>query len=329
MARKGVGGIVNQHNLGSFHDWEEMACLLQEGMEQGEVRLNEPMRSHTSFRVGGPADVFVRPHGIDELRTALRICYRCGVSPLIIGNGTNLLVSDAGIRGVVIQIGDNLADILVSGQTITAQAGVSLAKLAATALGHSLAGLEFASGIPGTLGGAVAMNAGAYGGEMKDIVTEVVCFDLAANQKLLGRDQLEFGYRTSIIQREGYVVAEVTMQLSPGNPEGIKGLMTDLNARRRAKQPLHLPSAGSVFKRPPGYFAGKLIEDAGLKGYRIGDAQVSELHCGFIVNLGEATASDILRLIRHVQSEVKRQFGVHLETEVRIVGDWTNTQKEQ
>ncbi len=291
-------------------------------MPQGEVVRNEPMKHHTSFRVGGPADVFVQPHGIAELAFVLKVCHRHGVDPMVIGNGTNLLVSDAGISGVVVQIGENMAEVSTSGSTISAQAGVSLAKLAATALRNSLTGLEFASGIPGTLGGAVAMNAGAYGGEMKDVITHVVCLDQQGSKVSLSHSEMLFGYRSSIVATKGYIVAHVEMELKPGEPNQIKALMNDLNSRRREKQPLHLPSAGSVFKRPPGYFAGKLIQDAGLKGFRIGDAQVSELHSGFIVNLGQATATDVLRLIRHVQAEVKRQFGVDLETEVRIVGEW-------
>lgn len=302
--------------------WQELANKLSACLRRGSVRLHEPMREHTSFRIGGPADVFVEPFDIDELGAVLGICHETGHKPTIIGNGTNLLVSDLGIRGVVIHIGSNLSRIRVDGKTITAEAGVSLAKLASEALAHGLTGLEFASGIPGSLGGAVAMNAGAYGGEMKDVVTAVRCFSQAGEPIHLSGDELEFGYRTSAIQTHGYVVAEAVMELQYGNRDEIRAKMNELNARRREKQPLSLPSAGSVFKRPPGHFAGKLIQDAGLRGYRIGGAQVSEKHCGFIVNVGGATANDVLRLIRHIQREVKDQFGVTLEPEVRIIGEW-------
>ncbi|NLV91978.1 MAG: UDP-N-acetylmuramate dehydrogenase [Firmicutes bacterium] len=301
---------------------DDIAAQLRERLSDQSIRRDEPMKAHTSFRVGGPADLFVSPRSISELAFVLQTCQRFAITPTVIGNGTNLLVSDRGIRGVVVEIGDNLSAVSVSGEEITAQAGISLAKLAATALRHQLSGLEFASGIPGTLGGAVAMNAGAYGGEMKDVVTSVDCLDLGGKELGLCSQEMAFGYRQSIVQSKGYIVVQATLRLQRDNYETIKAKMLDLNARRRAKQPLHLPSAGSVFKRPPGHFAGKLIEDAGLKGFRIGDAQVSEMHSGFIVNLGAATATDILAVIRHVQGEVKRQFQVDLETEVRIVGDW-------
>lgn len=317
-----AGGNVQQEGKRSADYWSRLAERLASCLRRGCVLINEPMRQHTSFRIGGPADIFVEPYDMNELGTVLRICSETGNKPTVVGNGTNLLVSDLGIRGVVIHVSDNLSRIQVDGEEITAEAGISLVKLASEALAHSLTGLEFASGIPGSLGGAVAMNAGAYGGEMKDVVTEARCFSQDGELIHLVGEQLEFGYRTSSIQTHGYIVAEAVMRLQYGDRDAIRAKMNELNALRREKQPLSLPSAGSVFKRPPGYFAGKLIQDAGLRGYRIGGAQVSEKHCGFIVNVGGATASDVLQLIRHVQKEVKAQFGVELETEVRIIGEW-------
>jgi UDP-N-acetylmuramate dehydrogenase len=248
-------------------------------------------------------------------------CQKWSIPFLIMGNGSNLLVRDKGIRGVVIKMSGLFNQIWVEGTCIRAQSGTLLSVLAKKALQAGLAGLEFASGIPGTLGGAVAMNAGAYGGEMKDVVDWVQVMDYGGEIYNFNRDELQFGYRTSYIQGKPFVVIEVNLSLKPGDPEESRALINELARRRRDKQPLSLPSAGSVFKRPEGYYAGKLIESAGLKGFRIGDAQVSEKHAGFIVNLGEATAKDVIMLIEIIKQRVKEFTGVELEQEIRIVGE--------
>lgn len=285
-----------------------------------KVHRMEPMSRHTTFRVGGPADVLVQPD-YKTLPDIIRLCRSYGEACCVVGNGSNLLVSDKGIRGVVIEMVTDQQVLTVSGEQVTAGAGMLLSKVANFAADHELTGMEFASGIPGSIGGAIVMNAGAYGGEMKDIVASVTVLDQAGNGRLLTREELEFGYRKSCILPNNYLVTEVTLQLSHGEPENIRARMKELNDQRRLKQPLEYPSAGSTFKRPEGYFAGKLIMDAGLRGYRIGDAQVSEKHCGFVINRGQATAEEILQLIAHVSAEVERQFGVKLEPEVKMVGE--------
>ncbi|MCX7749223.1 MAG: UDP-N-acetylmuramate dehydrogenase [Clostridia bacterium] len=285
------------------------------------VRVNEPMKNHTSFKVGGYADILVMPGSIEKIAEVLKICSEKEIPYFIMGNGSNLVVRDKGIRGVVIKLFDNLSSFEVKDEMIEADAGILLSKISNVALRHSLAGLEFASGIPGTLGGAVAMNAGAYGGEMKEVVVKSFCMDQTGKMIVIEGDEHRFGYRTSRIQKEGLLVLKSVMQLRKGDPNQIKALMDDLNRRRKEKQPLHLPSAGSVFKRPEGYFAGKLIEDCGLRGFSIGDAEVSDMHCGFIVNKGNASAQDIINLVHHIQSEVNSKYGVTLQTEVRIVGE--------
>jgi len=237
------------------------------------------------------------------------------------GNGSNLLVRDKGFRGVVIKIAENFSDVRVENTKIKAQAGILLSRLSKIIMKKSLEGFEFASGIPGTLGGAVAMNAGAYGGEMKDVLVGCSVINEKGEVIYLNNDELELGYRRSIIQDKGYVVLEVDMKFKKGDYDKIKSINDDLTQRRTSKQPLHLPSAGSTFKRPVGYYAGKLIQDAGLKGVRIGDAQVSDLHSGFIVNVGNATAEDVINLIRLVQKVVRDRFDVELETEVKIIGE--------
>lgn len=298
-----------------------IAGLMKNFVGQENIRIDEPMKNHTSFKVGGAADILVTPGSFESLVNILSLCKSEGIPFFVMGNGTNLIVRDKGIRGVVIKIGENFERVTVSGEVIEAEAGILLSKLANVALTHELAGLEFASGIPGTLGGAVAMNAGAYGGEMKDVVVSTQYLDREGNIKTVSGEEHRFGYRTSFIQKEEGIVLKSWLRLQKGNPADIKALMGELNKKRRDKQPLEMPSAGSVFKRPEGYFAGKLIEDCGLRGYAVGGAEVSCKHCGFIVNAGNATAEDIINLIAHIQSAVKSKFGVDLQTEVKIVGE--------
>ncbi len=285
-----------------------------------QILTNVPMKEHTSMRVGGAADIMVLPSSTREVIEIKNYLQKSGIPHYVMGNGTNLIVSDNGYRGVIIKLSDNYSDIAADRDEITALAGAYIAAVSNLALKNSLSGLEFAAGIPGTVGGAVAMNAGAYDGEMKDVVSETLCIDEAAEEIIIRGEEHEFGYRASRIQREGLVVLEVKMKLEKGEPLEIAEKMRSFNQRRREKQPLNLPSAGSVFKRPEGFYAGKLIQDAGLSGFRIGGAQVSEKHCGFIVNTGGATAGDIIGLIRHIQETVYRSAGVTLEPEVRILG---------
>lgn len=285
-----------------------------------QILEREPMSRHTTFRVGGPADVMFLPEGPEQVAAALAAARDAGVPAWVIGNGSNLLVRDGGLRGLVIALGEGMAAIARVEETVTAWAGASLARVAAYAQASGLSGLEFASGIPGTLGGGCAMNAGAYGGQLSDVLVDARVL-LDGGERTLTRDELQMGYRTSLPLREGGVVLSARFALTPDDPEAIAARMRELNARRREKQPLNYPSAGSTFKRPEGYFAGALIEQAGLKGRRVGGAQVSEKHAGFIVNTGDATAADILALIGTVQREVEARFGVRLETEVRILGE--------
>jgi len=279
------------------------------------------MKKHTTFRVGGPADVLVQP---DEtaLAAILALCRQYHVSYSFIGNGSNLLVGDKGIRGVVIEMTDPMGNIEVDGTKITAQAGAMLSKIANTAASNGLGGMEFAAGIPGSVGGAVVMNAGAYGGEMKDIIERVYVLDENGAQLELDRDALDLGYRHSCIPEKKYIVTKVVLELVPRNEAEIRSEMKELNEKRAEKQPLQYPSAGSTFKRPEGYFAGKLIMDAGLRGYQVGGAQVSEKHCGFVINKGDATAADICQLMRDVSDKVQAQFGVVLEPEVKMIGEF-------
>lgn len=283
------------------------------------VLSDEPMMNHVTFKVGGPARYYVIPQTMEALAEVIRMHKEEGKPYAILGKGSNLLVRDEGYEGTVIQILSNLSAYHLEGPTLTAEAGVMLGKLANVLLEQELAGFEFASGIPGTLGGAVTMNAGAYGGEMKDVIKSVKVLDQEGNIKVLQADELELGYRSSIIAKKGLVVLEAVMEFTPGRKEEIEARMKDFNGRRREKQPLEYPSAGSTFKRPKGYFAGKLIQDAGLKGYSVGGAQVSEKHSGFVINTGDATCSDILQLIADVKDTVWDKFGVKLEEEVKIL----------
>lgn len=308
---KGVGLVNTQYVAEKFNK------ILQ----KGEIKYNEPMKKHTSFRIGGPADFFIRPADIEELKQVIQCCKKESVPYYIIGNGSNLLVKDKGFRGCIIQIYDNFKGVHIDGTKVTAQSGVLLSRLSNMILAESLTGFEFAHGIPGTLGGAVFMNAGAYGGEMKDVVQYATVMDVDGNVLQLTNEELELGYRTSIAQQKGYIVLEVVMELQKGEYNAIKARISELTQQRTTKQPLNMPSAGSTFKRPPGHFAGKLIMDAGLRGFRVGGAQVSEKHCGFVVNTENATAKDVLDLIAEVQKKVKEQFGIQMEPEIRIIGE--------
>lgn len=284
------------------------------------VKLNEPMSKHTTFRIGGNADVFVTPSTDKQVLDCINIAKQNKAKYYIIGNGSNLLVKDNGFRGVIIQLYKNFSNIEVSGNTIIAQSGALLSATAKTALNNCLEGMECLSGIPGTIGGAVCMNAGAYGGEMKDIVTEVKVIIDDKIQTISAKDA-GFGYRTSNIMKNNMIVLEAKMELKKGNSDDIKAKMSEYMQSRNSKQPIELPSAGSTFKRPEGYFAGKLIDDSGLRGYSVGDAQVSPKHCGFVVNNGKASANDVLTLIQNVSDIVMEKFGVKLEPEVRIIGE--------
>uniref|UniRef100_UPI004027AC9E UDP-N-acetylmuramate dehydrogenase n=1 Tax=Roseburia inulinivorans TaxID=360807 RepID=UPI004027AC9E len=300
---------------------DQFLTELQNVMGGSGIFMEEPMKKHTTFRVGGPADVLVQP---DEtaLAAILALCRQYHVSYSFIGNGSNLLVGDKGIRGVVIEMTDPMGNIEVDGTKITAQAGAMLSKIANTAASNGLGGMEFAAGIPGSVGGAVVMNAGAYGGEMKDIIERVYVLDENGAQLELDRDALDLGYRHSCIPKKKYIVTKVVLELVPRNEAEIRSEMKELNEKRAEKQPLQYPSAGSTFKRPEGYFAGKLIMDAGLRGYQVGGAQVSEKHCGFVINKGDATAADICQLMRDVSDKVQAQFGVVLEPEVKMIGEF-------
>lgn len=292
---------------------------LQSFVSEGNVRRGELMSQHTSFRVGGPAECIVEPETAEQLQRVMRYLRQLEMPYLVIGNGTNLLFPDVGYAGVIVRVGSRMGNVSVDGCLIRADAGVSMVRLAQIALEHGLTGLEFASGIPGTIGGGVVMNAGAYGGEMSQVVQEVTVLDQSGEELCLDNVVMSFGYRSSAIRQQPFTVTGVTLRLEPGDPEQIRAKMEELAARRRMKQPLEYPSAGSTFKRPEGYYAGELIMKAGMRGFQIGGARVSDKHCGFVINTGKATAADILDVIREVQERVKECFGVNLETEVIVV----------
>ena len=293
---------------------EELNCICK------SVAENEPMMKHTTFRIGGPADVFVCPDE-SEIAQVIDLCKKENVPFMIMGNGSNMLVSDAGIEGVVISLGNAMGDITVEGCQITAGAGAILSKVANAAYDNSLTGFEFAAGIPCSVGGAIVRNAGAYGGEIKDCLKSVKVLTAEGRVETRSADNLDLSYRHSVFMEEkGAVVLYATFEFATGNREEIKGRMDELKTQRVEKQPLNFPSAGSTFKRPEGYFAGKLIGDAGLRGFCINDAAVSEKHCGFVVNKGNATCDDVLKLMKHVDEVVFERNGVHLEPEIRIVG---------
>lgn len=284
-----------------------------------EVLENQSMKEYTTFKIGGNADFLVQPSDEKQITDILRICRELSVPCHIIGNGSNLLVSDKGIRGVVMRIARSFSSVEVSENFITAQAGALLSFVASKALQSSLTGLEFASGIPGTLGGAVIMNAGAYDGEMKDVVTEVSYID--ENLNLCTTKDCGFSYRHSIFQDTDCIITSVKMELLKGDAHTIKERMDYLSSCRRDKQPLTMPSAGSAFKRPENGYAAKMIDEAGLRGFTVGGASVSEKHTGFIVNSGNATAEDVLSLMRFVKEKVYEKFGVHLTPEVKFIGE--------
>ena len=290
-------------------------------MDKEDIKLNEPMKNHTSFRVGGPAKVFLVVHSEEILSKILLSLKERKLPYFVLGNGSNLLVSDKGYDGVMVYLGEEFTGIEVDGSRIKAGAAAFLGKVARKALEEELTGLEFAAGIPGSLGGGVVMNAGAYGGELSQVVTTVRAMNAVGNIVTLEKNELLMGYRTSIFKMQPFVVLEVIMELQKGKREEILAKMNEYTKARIDKQPLEYPSAGSTFKRPEGYFAGKLIMDAGLRGFSVGDAQVSEKHCGFVINKGNATASDIRTLMEEVAGKVKEQFGVDLEPEVIWLGE--------
>ena len=299
---------------------EKIYQLLEAAAGTDHIYREEPMKNHTTFRIGGNAEVFAAPDSADGIERVLQICREENIPYTVIGNGSNLLVGDRGVCGVVLQIYRNYASIRIEGTDLYVQAGALLGQTAAAAAREGLTGLEFASGIPGTIGGAAAMNAGAYGGEMKDVLVWVKAIDRDGHVRQYAAEELELGYRTSRIQKEALVVLGVKLSLQQGDPVKIRERMEELKEQRVAKQPLEYPSAGSTFKRPEGYFAGKLIMDAGLRGFSVGDAQVSEKHCGFVINRGNATAADVMALVSQVQTIVEEKFGVRQELEVRRFG---------
>ena len=294
---------------------------LRKIVNEGELWVNEPMSAHTTFRIGGPADFLVTPGTAGQLKEILALCREENQPFFILGNGSNLLVGDRGYSGTMICL-SRLSAVETEGTLIKAQAGALLSKIAREACERSLAGFEFAAGIPGSLGGAVVMNAGAYGGELKDVLVNVTVMDREGNILKKTPEELCMGYRTSSVLSEEYVVLEAEINLEKGDRRLIRARMDDLAARRREKQPLEYPSAGSTFKRPEGYFAGKLIDDAGLRGFRVGGAQVAEKHCGFVINREQATAADVMELCRRVSGAVKKKFGVELEMEVKTIGNF-------
>ena len=291
---------------------QELGKKLLSILKEEQVKKDEPMKSHTTFRVGGPADYFVTPQTAEEVAKVIEACTQEKVPYYIVGNGSNLLVSDKGYEGVIIQIYKQMNQVKVEGAQIHVQAGALLSMIAKRALDAELTGFEFAAGIPGTLGGACVMNAGAYGGEMKDVLKSVTVLTDKGEVKTLAKEELELGYRTSVIAKKGYIVLEAVLELQKGEKEKIQAAMDDLE----------YPSAGSTFKRPEGYFAGKLIQDAGLRGFQVGGAQVSEKHCGFVINKDQATASDVMNLMNQVSDKVYEEFGVRLQPEVKRLGEF-------
>lgn len=302
-----------------MNQYMEFYKLLGKFYNEEDITVNSPMSEHIYFRVGGPADILVTPVNEEQVVNTLKLCREYNVPYFILGNGSNILVKDGGISGVVIKF-NKLNKITSEGNCVTAQSGALLKDVSKAALENNLKGFEFACGIPGSIGGAVFMNAGAYDGEMAHVIKSARVIDENCNIKNLTKEELELGYRSSAVMKKGYVVLEATVELESGEYTSIKDKIDDLTNKRESKQPLEYPSAGSTFKRPEGYFAGKLIQDSGLKGFSIGGAAVSEKHSGFVINKGGATAKDVLDVIAHVQKTVKENFGVDLHTEVRIIG---------
>ena len=289
-------------------------------LKKNDIKIDEKLSEYVNFKVGGPADILLIPNSKEQVIKSIKICKENNIPFYLIGNGSNILVRDGGFRGVVLSL-KNVKNIYVDGEKIEAECGVMLKEVSDKAIENSLTGFEFACGIPGTIGGAVFMNAGAYDGEISKVIESAEVIDENCNIIRLSREELDFGYRSSLVMKKGYTVLSAVFKLEKGQVKTIKELIEDLTNKRESKQPLEYPSAGSTFKRPTGYFAGKLIQDAGLKGYSIGGAAVSEKHSGFVINKGNATAKDITDLIKHIQDEVKKQFGVDLHPEVRIIGE--------
>ena len=288
--------------------------------DKEDIKIDEKLSQYVNFKVGGPADILLTPKNKEQVIKTVNVCKENNIPFYVIGNGSNLLVKDGGFRGVIISL-TNVNKVLVNGERIEAECGAMLKSVSDKAVDNSLTGFEFACGIPGTVGGAVFMNAGAYDGEISHVIESAEVINEDGEVIKLSKEELHLGYRSSIVMEKGYVVLCATFKLNKGTVKSIKDLVADLTNKRESKQPLEYPSAGSTFKRPVGYFAGKLIQDAGLKGYSVGGAAISEKHSGFVINKGGATAKDILDLIHHVQDEVKKQFGVDLHTEVRIIGE--------
>lgn len=287
----------------------------------GKILIDEPMKNHTSFKIGGPVDIMILPNTEDEIKTAIEICRKEKLDFMVMGNGSNLLVKDGGIRGVIIKINDNFNNVEVKGDRIYAQAGSLLNAISRIALENSLSGFEFATGIPGALGGAMTMNAGAYGGEMKDVVESVRVLDKNGDIKEYSNEEMNFRYRNSRVGDDGLIVLNIVFKLKHAKREDIKATIDDLTFKRTSKQPLEYPSGGSTFKRPEGYFAGKLIDDSGLRGLRYGGAEVSKKHCGFVINVEEATCKDVLTLIETIKKTVRDNFNVELEREIKLLGE--------
>lgn len=303
--------VVNYH-----HTYEQLLTITSEQ----NVMVNEQLKKHTYTRLGGKADFFVTPKTYQQVQQIVKLSIREDIPFTLLGNGSNLIVKDGGIRGIVLNL-NQLTSIEFDGTTIVAQSGARIIDVSKEALTKTLTGLEFACGIPGTVGGALFMNAGAYGGEIKNVLESAIVVDRVGDLHTLSADDLDLEYRSSNIPEKGYIVLEATFSMELGNYDNIKAVMDDLTFKRESKQPLEYPSCGSVFKRPPGYFAGKLIQDSGLQGKQIGGAQVSLKHAGFIVNIDDASAEEYISLIHHVQDTVKDKFGVNLEREVKIIGD--------
>lgn len=296
--------------------------LLEKVISTDRILVNEPMKNYTTFKVGGNADCLVKPKNIKEAEDVVRLLLANNIPFTLLGNGSNVLVSDKGIRGVTVYLAEADDEVFVDGNLITASAGMMLSKVAKAALDNALSGLEFASGIPGSVGGAIVMNAGAYGKEIKDAVSSVTMLDIETGELVtVNNKEMNFGYRTSIVKSHPFMVVKVVFELKQGDKEEIKSQMDELNARRREKQPLEYPSAGSTFKRPEGFFAAKLIEDSGLKGYRVNGAEVSKKHAGFVINKGNATCDDIVKLMKDVRRIVNEKYGVMLINEVILIGE--------
>jgi len=298
-----------------------MYCGLQNLISEDSIKVNEPMKNHTTFKIGGPVDVLVLPRTFEDIKITMDYCQKNQQPLFIFGLGSNIVVRDKGIRGVAIKIGNNLKEIKISGQEIYAQAGIRLSELARKAAANSLSGLEFAEGIPGSLGGAVVMNAGAYDGEIKDVVVEVEGISQYGEKRTFPLAEIGFEYRHSVFQHNDYVILAVKIKLKPGSKEDIQSKMRAYAHSRQEKQPLEYPSAGSVFRRPAGYYVGPMLEKMGFKGFSVGGAQVSHKHAGFIVNTGNASAKDVLELIDIIKKTAREQFGVDLQPEIRVVGE--------